>query len=141
MRQRLSGSLEQRRFTLVVLEVFSALALLMADLGLYAVLAQSVAGRKREIGIRMALGARRIRVIGLIARESATLLLAGIPLGVLCSLLLSRLVTRLFYGIEPGDPLALGVSVVVLALVAGLASWLPARRAARVDPLVALQSE
>ena len=141
MRQRLSSSLEQRKFTLVVLEVFSALALLMAALGLYAVLAQSVAARRREIGIRMALGARRIRVIGLIARESATLLLAGVPLGVLCSLLLSRLLTRLFYGIEPGDPLALGVSVVVLALVAGLASWLPARRAARVDPLVALQSE
>jgi putative ABC transport system permease protein len=141
LRQRLSISLEQRRFTLVVLEVFAGLALAMAALGLYAVLAQSMAGRRREIGIRVALGARRSRVIALVARESATLLLAGVPLGVLCSLLVSRLVTRLLYGIEPGDPLALGLSVVALTVVAGLASWLPARRAARVDPLVALQSE
>ena len=141
MHQRLSRSLEQRRFTLVVLEVFAGLALLMAALGLYAVLAQSVAGRTREIGIRLALGARQARVISLVARESAALVLAGAPLGVVGSLALSRFVARLFYGVEPGDPLTLGVSLVVLGLVAGIASYLPARRAARVDPLVALQSD
>jgi putative ABC transport system permease protein len=92
MGARLSCSLKQRNFTLVVLEVFSALALLMAALGFYAVLTQSVAAWRGEIGIRVAVGARRIRVVGLIARESATLVLAGVPLGVLCSLL-SRLVT------------------------------------------------
>jgi predicted permease len=141
MRQRLSRSLEQRNFTLVVLEVFAALALVMAALGLYAILSQSVAARRREIGIRMALGARQTRVISLVACESAALVLAGAPLGVVGSLVLSRLVTRLFYGVEPGDPLTLAVSLAVLALVAGIASYLPARRAARVDPLVALESE
>jgi len=141
MRQRLSRSPEQRRFTLVVLEVFAGLALLMAALGLYAILSQSVAVRRREIGIRMALGARQARVITLVVRESAVLVLAGAPLGVVGSLVLSRFVTRLFYGVEPGDPLTLGVSLAVLGIVAGLASWLPARRAARVDPLLALQSD
>jgi predicted permease len=141
MRQRLSRSLEQRRFTLVVLEAFAGLALLMAAFGLYAILAQSVAARRREIGIRMALGARQARVIGLVARESAALVLAGVPLGIVGSLVLSRFVSRLFFGVEPGDPLTLGVSLAVLGIVAGLASWLPARRAARVDPLLALQSD
>ncbi|HEY1908621.1 MAG TPA: ABC transporter permease [Myxococcaceae bacterium] len=141
MRQRLSRSLEQRRFTVVVLDVFAVLALLMAALGLYAVLSQSVAARRREIGIRMALGARQTRVISLVARESAVLVLAGAPLGVVGSLVLSRFVTRLFYGVEPGDPLTFGLSLAVLGIAASLASWLPARRAARVDPLLALQSD
>jgi putative ABC transport system permease protein len=141
MSERLSRSLEQRRFTLVVLEAFAVLALIMAALGIYAVMAHSVAQRTHEIGVRMALGAQRLGVVALVARESAVLVAIGSVLGIAGSLLLARLVTKLLYGVDPADPVTLAGSVALLAAVAALASYLPVRRASRVDPMVALRYE
>jgi putative ABC transport system permease protein len=141
MGERLTRSLEQRRFTLVVLEIFAALALVMAALGLYALMAHSVAQRTHEIGVRMALGAQRLGVVALVARESLALVGAGALVGLAGSLVLARLMTQLLYGVDPADPIALAGSVGVLAAVAALATYLPVRRASRVDPMVALRYE
>jgi predicted permease len=121
--------------------VFGAMALLLASLGLYGVLSYGVARRTNEIGIRMALGAKRGKVTAMILRETGILIGIGLAIGVPASLLCARLVKTALFGLKPADPLTLGVSLSVLIAVALAAGYLPARRASKIDPLVALRYE
>lgn len=120
---------------------FGAIALLLAAIGLYGVLSYSVARRTSEIGIRKALGAQHGAVVAMILRESGLLLVAGLLAGVALSAAAMRFITSRLYGLAPTDPVALGGAVAVLTVVALAAAWLPAHRASRVDPLVALRHE
>jgi predicted permease len=120
---------------------FGLLALLLAAIGLYGVMSYSVARRTGEMGIRMALGAERSDVCWLVLRESAHLVVAGIVLGILAALAATRYLTSILYGVEPADPPTYIIGALLLAAVATLASYLPARRATRVDPTVALRYE
>jgi putative ABC transport system permease protein len=141
VKQLLSSSLAGRRFTLVLLAVFAAIALLLAAIGIYGVLSFSVRQRTHEIGIRMALGAGRDAVVRLIMREGLVMTTAGIAIGGLATLLATPLFATLLFGVPPSDAVAFGLGIAVLALAASLASYLPARQATRVDPLVALRTE
>ena len=137
----LAGSFAQRAFALTLLHGFAALALVLAGLGLYGVLAYTVTQRTREIGVRMALGARPAQALALVARESAAVVGIGLLIGCGGALLAGRLFAGLLFGVGPGDPFSLAAALVVLASVALAATLLPARRAARVDPVVALRAE
>ena len=117
------------------------LALALACVGIYGVMAYSVASRKNEIGIRMALGAQPAQVRSMILAESLWLTAAGIATGVAAALLLTRLVRTMLYGVQPWDPSTLAAGVSVLLAVALAASWTPARRAAGVQPMEALRHE
>src|SRR5262249_54078549 len=127
--------------TSAVLMYAGALALFMSMLGLYGVLAFSVNQRTREIGIRMALGAKRLDVLRLIVTRGLSLAVAGIGIGVLASLAATRLVTSLLYGVSATDPLTFVLIAALLLFVAVLACLLPARRATKVDPMIALRCE
>jgi putative ABC transport system permease protein len=131
----------QRRLSTQLLGVFAGAALLLAALGLYGVLAYNVTQRTREIGVRMALGARRHQVQRLIVSQGIGLVLVGIGCGSVAALVLSRLLRTLLFETEPGDSATLIAVAGLLSLVALLACWLPARRAARVDPMTALRTE
>ena len=120
---------------------FAALALLLAGLGLYGVLAYSVTQRTREIGVRMALGARPGQALALVARESAAVVGVGLFLGLAGALATARLFASLLFEVAPADPLALLAALLVLGAVALLATLVPARRAALVDPAIALRAE
>jgi len=120
---------------------FGALATVLATIGLYGVMSYSVARRKGEIGLRMALGADRGAVIGMIMREAATLLAAGVVVGSALALLAGRAAGKLLYGLEPGDPATLAMAAATLATVAAVASYLPAARASRLEPTAALREE
>jgi ABC-type antimicrobial peptide transport system permease subunit len=120
---------------------FGLLALALAAVGIYGIMAYSVANRKNEIGIRLALGAQQGQVQGMILRESAWLAVAGIVAGVGAALLLTRLVKSMLYGIQPYDPATMTGGILVLMAVALAASWIPARRAASVQPMDALRHE
>ena len=139
--EMLEDSLAQRRFALKLLHGFAGLALLLAGLGLYGVLAYTVAQRTREIGVRMALGARPAQAIALVARESAMVVGAGLVVGVVGALITARLIAGLLFEVGPADPLALLAALLVLGAVALAATLVPARRAALVDPAVALREE
>jgi ABC-type antimicrobial peptide transport system permease subunit len=117
------------------------LGLLLTAIGLYGVLASAVGQRTREIGIRMALGAHVPSILSLILREGIALALAGLALGLASAIVLSRLLTRFLYGITPSDPVTYGVATVLVGGVALAACAIPAWRAARVDPMVALRYE
>ncbi|MFL5410225.1 MAG: ABC transporter permease [Myxococcales bacterium] len=139
--EMLSASLAQRAFALEILQGFALVALLLAGLGLYGVLAYAVAQRTREIGVRMALGARPIQALVLVGRESLVVVGGGVLLGIAGALASARMISGLLFGIGPADPLALLGAAAVLALVSLIATLLPARRAALVDPVVALRAE
>jgi putative ABC transport system permease protein len=141
MQDVVNGSVGSRRFPAVLLGGFAALALALAAVGIVGVVSYSVTQRTREIGIRMALGAARTDVLKLILSGSMVWVAVGIVLGVIASLGLTRLLGTLLYGVKPGNPLVLGSVSFVLASVALLASYVPARRAAKVDPMVALRYE
>ncbi len=134
-----SGSMRGPRFTTVVLATFAAFALLMAALGLYAVLAWGVTSRTREIGIRMALGARRSSVVGRVLGDAGRLVACGLVLGLLGAAAASRLIVAQLHGVQVTDPLAAAVCVVTLAATAALAGLVPALRASRIDPAEALR--
>jgi ABC-type antimicrobial peptide transport system permease subunit len=119
--------------------MFGLLATGLASVGLYGVMSYVVSRRTREIGIRIALGAERGTVIGMVLSEVARLTVAGIALGVSVALSLSQLVRSQLFGISPVDPLTIAVAAVTLALVAMLAGYIPAKRASRVQPIVALR--
>jgi len=120
---------------------FSGAALLLAAIGLYGVMSFSVTQRTGEIGIRMALGAARSNVAWLVLRESVVLTLIGSAIGLAASLAMTRLLTSLLFGVEPTDPWAMSVAVALMVSVAALAGYIPARRASRIDPMVALRHE
>lgn len=139
--QQKSGSLSLQRMAAILLSSFGILALFLASLGIYGVLAYSVSRRTREIGVRMALGAQIADVLTLVLRQGAGVILVGIVLGLAASLAATRLLRGFLYEIQPLDPLTFGVVVILLTGVAMLACWLPARRAARIDPIQALRYE
>src|SRR5260370_5694318 len=120
---------------------FGFLAAVLASIGLYGVMAYMVARRRGEIGIRIALGADRARVLKLIGNECGKLLLAGLLLGIGLAVVASQAITKLIYGLSPNDPLTIGLSVLLLALVALPASLIPAIRASRLDPMKTLREE
>jgi ABC-type antimicrobial peptide transport system permease subunit len=136
-----ADDLARPRFTTLLLGGFAGAALLLAAIGLYGVIAFAVAQRTREIGVRVVLGAQRRDVYQLVMRRGGLLLGIGLALGIAGALVLGRLVSGLLYGITPGDPVTLVAVTLLLATVAVVATYLPARRAMRVDPLVALRAE
>jgi hypothetical protein len=137
----LSASLAQQRMQTGLLGLFSGAALLLGAIGLYGVLAYSVAERKREIGIRMALGAERGQILSLVIAHGLKLTLTGMVLGILCGLALGRFMHNLLFGTNAADPLTFAVVGGVLLVVAVAACWIPAQRATRVDPMIALRYE
>ena len=139
--QIFSSSLDQRRFSLVIFGVFGAVALLLAAMGIYGVTTYAVAQRTQEIGIRMALGARMIDVLKLILRSAMSLALIGAAIGLAGALALTRLMSVLLFGVTPTDLPTFAAVAGGLILVALIACYLPARRATKVDPLVALRYE
>jgi len=141
MRQLVSASAAQRRFTLLLIAVFAAVALLMAAIGLYGVMAYSVTQRTQEIGIRVALGAQSADVLRLVVGQGLRLVALGVALGLMAALALTRLMKKLLFEVSATDPMTFAGVALLLALVALLACWLPARRAAKVDPMVALRCE
>jgi putative ABC transport system permease protein len=134
-------SLSQNRVNTVLLGVFGSLALLLAAVGIYGLVSYTVQQRTHEIGIRVALGAGRRQVLGLIIGQGMGLVLVGLLVGLVVSYLAGKLVADQLFGVGVADPLTYGAVCGVLGAVALLANWLPARRATRVDPLEALRSE
>jgi putative ABC transport system permease protein len=130
-----------RRISTILLGTFAALALVLAAVGLYGVMAYSVAQRTHEIGLRMALGARRRDVLELIIRQGTWIVLVGEMFGLIVALVLARAGSGLLFGVSPTDPWTMAAAAILLLLVATLASYLPARRAMKVDPMVALRNE
>ena len=141
LEERLATSVADRRFNLLLLGLFALVALALAAVGLYGVLAYSVGERTHEIGIRMALGARKESVQGLILRQGVLLVAAGLAAGLLASLLLGKVLAGSLYGVPSTDPVTFTAIPVALLAVALVSSWLPARRATRVDPTVALRQD
>ncbi len=134
------ASVADRRFTMVVLSAFGVFALFLAAVGIYGVLAYSVNRRTREIGVRMALGAARGRVLRMILRDAMRAVVPGIGVGIVGALMLTRLMSGLLYGIAPTDPLTFVAVIAVLVVVTLAASLVPARRATRVDPMEAIRA-
>ena len=130
-----------RRLVMAMLTVFASVALVLAGLGIYAVMAYSVAERRSELAIRMALGADKARVLRLVLGQSAITTAVGLGLGLLGAMAATRLMTGLLYDVQPGDPVALAGATAILAIVALAASWLPGRAAAAVDPLQAMRMD
>ncbi len=141
MEQRIEESLGERRFSLLLLGFFAAVALGLAVVGVYGVVSYSIAQRTREIGIRMALGARRADVLGLLLRQGLRLALAGVALGLAAAVPLTRLVSGMLYRVSPFDPVSFTAVPLLLVAVAAAAIVVPACRASRVDPMVALRYE
>ena len=141
MQEVVNASVATRRITLIVLGLFSGLALVLAGIGIYGVIAYSVAQRAREIGIRMALGAQRGDVMRLVLTQGGKISAAGIVLGSVASLGLTRVLAKLLYSVSAIDTATFAVVAFVLALITMVASYIPARRTLRVDPLLALRQE
>ena len=139
--EELGGWLASRRFLLLLVGLFSAVALILAAVGIYGVVAFSVARRTQEIGIRMALGAQRRDVLSLILGEGARMAVIGVAIGIAASLALTRLISTLLFGISSTDPLTFAFVALGLAAVALFASYIPARRAMRLDPHIAIRYE
>ena len=136
-----SQSLAARRFAMILLAVFAALALVLASIGIYGVISYIVGQRTHEIGIRMALGAQRSDVLKIVLGQAASLAIIGVAFGLAASAALTRLMSKILYGVSATDPLTFGLVAVALTLVALAACYIPARRAMRVDPMVALRCE
>jgi putative ABC transport system permease protein len=134
-------SISQQRFYMLLLAIFAAVALVLAAIGIFGVLSYAVSQRTREIGIRMALGAPGRSVVHLIVRQAMLLVLGGVAAGTITALFVSQTLTKMLFSVTPTDPVTFATVAVVLLAVALFASYLPARRATRVDPIVALRAE
>jgi len=134
-------SIRRPRLLAQLLTLFSALALLLAAIGTYGVLAFMVAERRRELGIRLALGARRGRLLRHVMTQGLTPAAIGVAIGLACALGLSRFLTSLLFGVEPADATTLAIAILTIVGTAALACWLPAWRASRLDPIVVLRVE
>jgi predicted permease len=141
MNEIIANSLASRRFSMILLETFAATALLLASVGLYGVISYLVGQRAREIGVRLALGAGRADVLRLVLADGMKMALAGVALGLLAAFGLTRLLTKMLYGVSATDPLTFAAVTLSLSAVALLACFVPAWRATKVDPLVALRYE
>jgi putative ABC transport system permease protein len=141
MQELIANSVQRRKFSMLLLTLFAAVAMLLAAIGLYGVMSYSVAQRTHEIGIRMALGARRPDVLALIVKQGMALALMGILAGAMLALGMTRLISGMLFGITATDPLTFAGVAALLGTVAFLANYLPARRASKVDPMVALRYE
>ena len=141
MNEAIADSLSQRRFAMIVLGAFAAAALLLASLGIYGVISYLVGQRAHELGIRVALGASRRQIFTLVLGHGLKMTLAGVALGLVAAFGLTRLIRTMLFGVGATDPATFAIIAVLLTLVALLACYLPARRATKVDPLVALRSE
>jgi putative ABC transport system permease protein len=141
MEEVVSKSMVQPRFLALLLATFSGIALFLAAIGIYGVMAYSVAQRTQEIGVRMALGARPLHVLRLVFKQSLVMLLIGAVIGLAGAFALTRLMRTLLFEITATDPLTYVSVIGLLTIVALLACYIPARRAAKVDPLIALRYE
>jgi ABC-type antimicrobial peptide transport system permease subunit len=141
MEDNVNGRLKHERMIAYLCGCFGALALTLAAVGLYGVMAYAVAQRTREVGIRMALGARRLNVVGMIVREALVPVLFGVAIGIAGALAAARVIASLLFGIAPRDPVSFVFAVCGMLAVALAAASIPARRASRVDPSIALRYE
>jgi putative ABC transport system permease protein len=141
LEQALSDSIAPRRFNMLLMEIFSGLATLLASVGIYGVMSYAVTQRTREMGVRMALGARQGQVMQMVVRQGAAIAVIGVLAGLCAALWLTRLMTALLYEVRPGDPATFALVSLVLLSAALAACWIPARRAARVNPVEALRYE
>jgi ABC-type antimicrobial peptide transport system permease subunit len=141
MASQVQDSLLRERLMATLSGFFGGLAALLATVGLYGVVAYSVARRRNEIGIRMALGADRRQIVRMVMREAGMLVAAGVVVGLLLAVAAARAATALLFGLSPGDPLTLATAAGGLGLIAMLASYLPALRASRLEPTEALREE
>jgi predicted permease len=139
--QIFASTLDQRRFSLVVFGIFASVALMLAVTGIYGVMAYSVAQRTQEIGIRMAMGATVRNMLGLVMRQGLKLIAPGVVIGLAGAFFVTRLVASLLFEVNPADAGIFGVIAVLISGAALLACYIPARRASRVDPMVALRRE
>jgi predicted lysophospholipase L1 biosynthesis ABC-type transport system permease subunit len=141
LERKVGDTYVEDRFALLLVGLFGVLGLVLSAIGLYGLLSFQVARRTREMGVRAALGAEGHDILGLVFREGASLLGAGLAAGLVLALAATRLLASQLHGVGPQDPIAHLVAGGVLSLAAALACWLPARRAARVDPMVALRTD
>jgi predicted permease len=141
LRLQTEDVLRQERLIAQLVSFFGVLALVLAAVGLYGIMSHAVVRRTNEIGIRMALGAERRNIVLMVLRESLVLVLFGVVIGVPVSVAAAKLISTQLFGLTGGDPLSLVIAISVLSIVAAFAGYLPARRASRVDPLVALRYE
>jgi putative ABC transport system permease protein len=141
MEQRVEKNIWQQRLSGLVLSIFAGVGLLLAGVGIYGVMSYTVSQRTREIGVRMALGAQAADAVRMVLSEAMKLALIGGAIGLAAALILARVMASLLYGVSASDPLTFIAVLILLAAVALVACYLPARRASRVDPLISLRSE
>jgi predicted permease len=141
MQQRIAGSLARRRFSTTMLGVFAGLALVLATIGIYSVMAYLVNQGTRELGIRMALGATQQAILRLVVRQGMMLALFGVGVGTIAAFIFSRVVSGFLFGVAATDPVTFIATALLLIVVAMCASYIPARRAARIDPMISLRGE
>ena len=141
MQQRVQESLARRRFSMLMLGLFAVLAPMLATVGIYGVMSYLVTQRAREIGIRLALGATPRGILGLVVRQGMRLTLAGVGIGLLGAFAITRLMSSLLFGVGTMDPFTFGAIAMLLSAVALVAIYVPAQRAAGIDPMISLRCE
>jgi putative ABC transport system permease protein len=141
LEDRVSGAVAEPRFSMLMLGIFAGIALLLAAIGIYGVISYSVAQRTHELGVRIALGANRMAVVGMVVRQVLTMTGLGIAIGGVAALLAGSVLAKLLFGVRSSDPVTFVAVALVLTAVALVAAAVPAWRAARLDPVTALRAE